>query len=265
MEKNEIQRKHLRNTLLKRVIIRADFTAMMNFEQFVAALCLQPWFSEKFDSSDIFVASGASNSTDRTSAVNNTYGHEIRRFYDCKIEPSQYAILDISEDFLCLDIKCDHNYEKIDPYLDLVISILSYLEEKDGFVKLKRLAIRKINGTICESAEAADNIFEYFDQDIMLGSEVINQRSYSDTFISNPGDVYVKYTRQLNIQQRPEGNFVFTIDIDTYLDKNKLGANLRPNNDQLKQMFYDRLNATLFDVFKRGVKVEYLNNDLREV
>ena len=63
MEKNEIQRKHLRNTLLKRVIIRADFTAMMNFEQFVADLCLQPWFSENFDSSDIFVASGASNST----------------------------------------------------------------------------------------------------------------------------------------------------------------------------------------------------------
>ena len=56
--------------------------------------------------------------------------------------------------------------------------------------------------------------------------------------------------------------FVFVLDIDTYLDP-ELIKNERPSKEDLTTIFFDQLNYASFDLFKRGVKLEFLISKLK--
>ena len=262
MKKEEINRKNLRCSLLKRVIIRADITAMMKLEDSVSSISRQEWFKGLFDSMDKFISVPSPRVTNITSPVANSQGTEVRRFFECTIEPRQELVLDISDEFLCLDIKCNEHYESLDPYIDLMAKVIGQVIHDDNYVKLKRLAIRKIDGLILANANEANRVFEYFDQGIMEDGEGMRKRLYNDYFYSNNKKVGVNYSRQLKIGDNEASRFIFTIDTDVYARSNDL-ENVRPGVEELSVILSNRINETAFDIFKRGIKESFLNDNLR--
>ena len=48
-KKEDIKRTDLNNSMLKRVIIRADFTPMLDLESIVSDINRQEWFKNKFN------------------------------------------------------------------------------------------------------------------------------------------------------------------------------------------------------------------------
>ena len=261
--KANITRDNLHCSLLKRVIIRADFSTMVDLDGFVTNLNRQEWFKGAFDNFDRLAVDQAENDSDRTSVVNDSYGMLVNRFSGCQIGAERKVLLDIAADFVCLDIRCDKEYTRIDPYLSLIIRVLSLLIESDDYVKMRRLAIRKVNGREFEHIAGADEVFEYFDQQVMHPDDLLNMRDYTERFFSIAKGVNVTYTRMFRVLDAGDKRFVFLLDIDAFLGGNRLDS-LRPSPLELEEIFCDRLNQTLFELFKKGVKVEFLECNMEK-
>lgn len=263
MKKEDIQRKDLRCSLLKRVIIRADISPMMKLGDVVSSISNQNWFMGLFESMDKFLAVVNPGIPERTSSVADSPGSEVRRFFDCTLEPKQELTLDISDKFICLDIKCNEHYDSLDSYISLMANVIGQVIHEDNYVKLNRLAIRKIDGLVLSNAHEANKIFEYFDQGIMIeGEEGMRKRLYNDYFYSNKNKVGINFSRQVKIGDTEASRFIFTMDTDVYALRRDL-EDLRPKAEEIKEILTNRINETAFDVFKRGVKEEFLNNNLR--
>lgn len=261
-KKEDIKRTDLNNSMLKRVIIRADFTPMLNLEAIVSDINQQEWFKSKFNNYEkrlLTVKKG--NEKDDENALD---GEVVKRFDDCNIAPEKDVTLDIGSNFVVMEIKCDEKYDKINKYLELFVDILGHIISNDDYVKLERIAIRKTDGMESIDGNKADEVFEYFDQQIEEEEDRFTSRVYTDSFVYSKKEVSVIYNRTVRVIVDTPPLFVFVLDIDTYLNRELL-RNRRPNNEELWNLFYDRLNEASFELFKRGVKETYLNSILKEL
>lgn len=269
-EKDKIQRDQLSYSMLRRVIIRADFTSMLDTEKIVSLLNEdeiegRKWFGEVFNNySKLQLLSDGTRSKDVSSDEDQK--QFVRRFNDCNVtdeRPEKNVTFDITDQSVCVDIICDDKYTRIDSYLQLVVDTLDFIIKHDKYVKLSRLAIRKFDGQSFPTSKEADGVFEYFDQNIMdYSSDAYWQRSYTDNFIYGKTNVKVNYTRIVKISEKENEKFVFVLDIDTFLDSDMIEV-LRPGKDELHNVFFNRLNDASFELFKRGVKLEFLKSKLK--
>lgn len=263
LTKDKIGRKDLNYSMLRRVIIRADFTSMLNTGRMVDILNIQEWFKDAFNNYSRLKYADTPQPQE-TDPKEEWEPRFIRRFDDCKLGPEKSITLDITNESVCMDIQCDDKYESIDPYLKLVADTLNLIIENDPYVKMRRLAIRKIDGDSFATSEEADRVFEYFDQRITdLKKDSFWQRTYTDYFIYGKTGVKVNYSRTVKITPKEGELFVFILDIDTFLDADMI-ENVRPSGKELRDILFERLNEASFDLFKRGVKLEFLKSKLRK-
>ena len=266
--KDSIERSDLNYSMLRQVIIRADFTSMLDADRMTADLNDQEWFRGAFNNysrlrfADTLQPQG--NGHMDMDSREEWSPRFIRRFDDCNIGAEKKVLLDITNESICMVIQCDDKYESIDDYLSLVINTLHFIISRDQYVKIRRLAIRKFDGEHFREHKEADNVFEYFDQRIMFHEKGDRfwQRSYTDNFIYGETGVKVNYTRTVKTTPKEEERLVFILDIDTSLDS-ELIKNERPCKEELESIFNEELNETAFDLFKRGVKLEFLLSKLK--
>jgi uncharacterized protein (TIGR04255 family) len=261
--KDDISRDDLVYSMLRQVIIRADFTSMLDTDKIVLLLNEQKWFEGAFNNYSRlqYIDNGRQRGKEDVTERPRKY---VRRFDDCNIQPERRVVLDITDESLCLDIQCDEHYTVINEYLSLFVQTLGLIISNDNYVKLRRLAIRKIDGERFPNGNEAEKVFEYFDQRITdLDDDAFWQRTYTDNFIYGKRNVKVNYTRNVKISSREEDRFIFTIDIDTYIDSEMI-MNARPSKDELLDIYFDRLNESTFELFKRGVTLEFLTSILRK-
>lgn len=259
--KKDIERDDLSNSMLRKVIVRADFTPMLDLEAVVSDINRQEWFMGNFNNYEKKLLT-----IRRESPRDNEYsldGEVIKRFSDCNVEPERNVTLDIGSNVIVMEIKCDEDYDKIDKYLNLFVRTLEHIIVIDGYVKLERIAIRKTDGMESIDGGKADEVFEYFDQQIGDTGDKFTYRTYTDSFINGEFEVFVNYNRTVRVISGDPTMFIFVLDIDTYLDRDNI-ANRRPNTEELWGLFYERLNKASFELFKRGVKESYLNSILKE-
>lgn len=261
--KDEIKRSDLLYSMLRQIIVRADFTSMLDTDSIVFSLNEQKWFKGSFNNySRLQLADDRIQAEiEKATECPRKY---VRRFDDCNIGPEKRVIFDITDESICMDIQCDEHYTVINDYLSLFINTLGFIISKDNYVKLRRLAIRKIDGERFPNGDDADKVFEYFDQRITnLDEDLFWQRTYTDNFIYGKRKVKVNYTRNVKILQSDVDCFVFTIDIDTFIDS-EMVVNPRPSREELSDIYFDRLNESTFELFKRGVTLEFLTSKMRK-
>lgn len=269
-EKDKIKRDQLSYSMLRRVIIRADFTSMLDTDKIVSLLNEdeidgKKWFGDVFSNySKLQILSGRTRGKDIS--TDEEQQQFVRRFNDCNVNderPERNVTFDITDQSVCVDIICDEKYTRIDSYLQLAVDVLEFIIKRDKYVKLTRLAIRKYDGQTFPSSKEADKVFEYFDQNIMdYSSDAYWQRSYTDNFLYGKTNVKVNYTRTVKISEKENEQFVFVLDIDTFLDSDMI-ENSRPGKDELYDVFFNRLNDASFELFKRGVKLDFLKSKLK--
>lgn len=263
--KDQIERTDLTYSMLRRVIIRADFTPMLDLESMVAEINRKEWFHNMFNNYErrLLQVKNDTNNIDEDDGKNKIEGQVVKRFDDCNIAPERNVTLDIGSNFVTIDIRCDEAYTKIDAYIELMTNILSFIVSNDNYVKMERLAIRKTDGMEFESGDLADAVFEYFDQNIEEEGDSFSLRTYTDSFLYAKRQIFVHYNRTVRIISGAPKPFVFVLDIDSFLDRNHI-ENRRPNKEELWDVFFNKLNETCFDLFKRGVKEQFLNSILKE-
>ena len=259
--KDGIKRKMMSHSMLKRVIMRADFSSMLSLERTVTMLNDEKWFKGTFLNYE--KRELKTNKDERTEIEDEDLeGSVVKRFDDCNIAPERNITLDISSKFVTMLINCDSKYEMIDDYLDLFVKVVAFIVHNDDYVKLNRLAIRKTDGMEFNCGEDADEVFEYFDQNIAdHQQDLFYFRTYTDSFIYGKSNVNVNYNRTVKILGN--GKYVFVLDIDTFLDNERINKN-RPTEAELCDTFVNKLNESSFELFKRGVKLDYLKTIVKK-
>ena len=259
--KNKIGRQKLKKPLLKRLIIRFDFTSVVDMQKalnkIVAFLKPPKGFFNSFNQMSLVpnTTVGEEQSVKRSADVSP----DVYRFSDCNIEPKQEVLLDFTRNSLCLDIRCNDQYDGIDNYFKIMTKIMSIIIENEDYVQLNRIGIRKIDGVDEMSLKEADTTFEYFNQRLDWGNNdrMISQQ-YTDQMFCQDILAFVIYNRIVRLV--PEtGNYRFTLDMDCYKEVGQLER--RPSKEWLRTVL-DEMNDRLFHMFKMGITLEYLNNNL---
>ncbi len=259
--KNRIPRKKLKNPLLKRVIIRFDYTSIANMQEVLNKIVdyLNPPKGYFSTFNQMFLAGDNQIDEGTTIQSNQKMPYVIYRFTGCLIKPEQDVTLDFSRHYICLDIRCDEKYDMIDPYLDLMTEIILRIIGEEPFVQLNRIGIRKIDGVNEISPKEADKTFEYFSQQLKWGSkDCMDSQQYTDHMLCYDIFAYVIYNRIVKylVDRR---KYRFTIDIDCYKESNQLEK--RPTEEWLKKELV-KMNKKLFAMFLMGIKLDYLNENL---
>lgn len=260
--KDEIKRQQLKNHFLKRVIVRFDYTSIVNLQNvlnhIVAFLNPPDNYFRSLNQMQIAINSQELGGTldSKSTAQDRPL---VYRFSDCIIEPIQDVTLDFARNYLCLEIRCNQDYTVIDKYLEMMTALMDVILQCECFVQLTRIGIRKIDGVDAINPNDANQVFEYFSQQLSWGKrDRMVMRQYTDYMTCHDIPAYVIYHRIVRVLE-DSPDLRFTLDIDCYKDSSFLEA--RPKADVIKA-WLNAMNAKMFDLFKMGIKLEFFNKNI---
>ena len=138
MEKKYVSRDNFKSSLLKQVIMRIDYSEITNFEGLIQerSSFLKQYFTTrgKYQTNNINPTISEKDLAQERVPIAILPQNEVYRFTMCKIEPRQNVVLDIANTFVCLIIKCDDNYDKIDEYINLLSGVMNNVLEFDSII-----------------------------------------------------------------------------------------------------------------------------------
>ena len=185
----------------------------------------------------------------------------VHRFFNSLIQPVQEVILDIGQNFMYLDIKCNSNYDCIDQYLDLMVFLMTSLQSHDKFVRFNRVAIRKIDGDDYASLDDAYDIFlsrRFAHDDEFAHLQRWTSKYVGEEQFKTENDVITNLKRCVEVMGDEE--FRFSLDIDTYIDSRVYNFTNIVEASEIKYILYERLNKTSFSIFREFVTDGFLTD-----
>lgn len=265
MEKDNITRDNFRSPLLKNVVIRIDYSDITNFEGLIQAIVplLKSYFTErwKYTTNNVNVTFDEKVFENERIPVSVLPPNEVYRFSSCLIAPVQTVALDVANNFVCLIIDCDNQYDKVDNYIQLASDVMSKIFEYDAYTTINRIAIRKIDSKIFDSLEAAKEIFTNVEQsDSKLPSMDTYQFRVTSFMFNQTTGEQVNLSRKYEITD--DGKYQVNLDIDGYIGIDKFLQKI--NNKEIVTQTLFSINDLLFELFKQNVTESFLNKGLKE-
>lgn len=267
MSKEVYTRKNFRSSLLKQIIIRADYSSLTDLKGFIMKLKSLTWFQMIFTgyrlirTNNINLQISPQVIEDKFIPLEVNETGDIHRFFDCKIEPIQKTVLDIGPTFICITIECNNSYDTIDSYINSIAKTITALKEYDSYVQLERLAIRKIDGKDFSTLEEAYKTFEMIKD---LENNIIDnvdplKKSYTDSFVLKKTNIKVNFTRGLECFTN--GNIRCVLDMDGYIDSSLISSE-DTSEEQIEYSLKVRINDELFNLFKASVTEDFLSQGI---
>jgi len=255
-------RENFRSSLLKKIIIRFDFTSVTDIASTVKFLL--PNLAEYFFTKNELITNNynltltPSDIKAGSIPINVSEPVKIFRFTESKIKPIQEATLDISSAFICLDMNCDDNYDSIDSYLKMISVIVGGILNSDSFTTLTRIGLRKIDGHDFDNISEAKQVFENV-KDFTNPIEGIRplQNNSTMVLVDTNKRVQINYTRSTHLLDKDRIRAV--VDIDAYIENENLKGYERADEETIKQLL-STTNDLLFDLFKYSVTEAFLKD-----
>ena len=267
MDTNKISRQQVRGDLLKKIIIRIDYSGVPSITEWIASFTKDDELSCKFEEYDKGTAINRatfsfSNLKDiaKTLAIplEELQGETIHRFSSSKFEGHEDKIvLDVTSFFTTMTIDCK-NYVGIDEYLSYVVTYLHKLKEFCKYMKIARVGIRKIGGSVFHNVGEIENVYNcnlFFGEIIDEISSTAHDIDYQDNFIEKEANIKVNYRRLCREVEDSNRNQLYQVlmDIDGYIDEQmileqhltlpeKIGEAMAKINDCLFKLFVFSMN-----------------------
>ena len=265
MKRNDIERLSYRSSLLKHIIIRADYANLTDLTGLVNCLKKDEYFASSFKSSKIVnqnrldIKSPFSLVEDKYLPVDNYHICSFYRFFNCIIEPIQDLTLDITTNSVCIDISCNKDYDCIDEYIKLMCFIVNKIQEFDSFVRFNRFGIRKVDGDDFQELDSAYKIFQSerfaHDEDFCYLKRQTSKYKGSESFIT---ENKIRCILERSVEAFDK-TFRFCLDIDTYIDERIYDLDKILSEDETRKILSEDLNNTSFLIFREFVTEEFLN------
>lgn len=268
MAKDIYTRATQKANLLKKVIIRIDYTGLVTAGTFVDMT--KQWLLEEcFDSLfKRFIGQAKLNFSD----IGNIARTLMIPVQDLRNEPlyvfsgtpfrgtNDTVTMEVSAFYTAIEITC-HDYRSIDPYQTLMTAFVNRFFEVEKTLKITRLGIRKASGELFDDYEALEKVYEH---DLFNGVKpddtlsLINQE-YLDCFFNKERDIKVNYKRAVSsvLDSERKNKLQAGLDIDVYIDNEiiiKTGVDMKRD---FKTVF-SKLNDYQFILYRNSVTEDYL-------
>lgn len=268
MAKDIYTRATQKANLLKKVIIRIDYTGLVTAGTFVDMT--KQWLLEEcFDSLfKRFIGQAKLNFSD----IGNIARTLMIPVQDLRNEPlyvfsgtpfrgtNDTVTMEVSAFYTAIEITC-HDYRSIDPYQTLMTAFVNRFFEVEKTLKITRLGIRKASGELFDDYEALEKVYEH---DLFNGVKpddtlsLINQE-YLDCFFNKERDIKVNYKRAVSsvLDSERKHKLQAGLDIDVYIDNEiiiKTGVDMKGD---FKTVF-SKLNDYQFILYRNSVTEDYL-------
>lgn len=270
MPKSKYDRYSLTHNLLRKVILRIDFSGLTNITPIIEdfkghelaklfgayRVAIHRNLTVEMDKVDI--------STD-TLPVSEIVNEPIHLFYD--YQPSEDIVeLHMTTNYIAMKIEC-REYKNIDPYKDLLIKMITKILAYDTFTQIKRIGIRKIAGYESESKEKVFKIFEphLFSNDIQLPKGLNIYNEYIDKYVFGSEFcplciVYKRLLRKIKNPRLTRPQHQAILDIDGFVNEQALRTSNVSSSIDMIIGIIDELNNYMFLYFRHSVTLQYLHN-----
>lgn len=270
MAKSIFNRYCLEENLLRKVLIRIDYSGVTNIDNWIESIkidFIKNYFNRYSKHLNNNAKIDLSNLGDISKSLSIPVSEIIREpvhtFIDSKFNGRTDKVrLDITAFYTTLSIDC-FNYKNIDVYIDFIEKLISHLLSSDSYIQIKRIGIRKIGGDEFEDVESVYNVFEkeQFLCKLIDSSSDINviNREYTDRFLNKEQDVKINYTRLCrSVLVGDSCKIQVILDMDGYIDEGIIQKNGYEYPRDLKKSLSDNINDYLFELFKNSVQETYL-------
>ena len=270
MAKYEYDRYSLEENLLRKILIRVDYTGVTTIDSWIEKIKVD-FIKDYFDryikhlnnNAKIDLSNLGDISKSLSIPVTEIVREPIHTFTESKFEDREDKMqLDITSFYTTVSIDCI-KYKNIDIYIEFLVKLLTSLLESDTYIQIKRIGIRKIGGTEFDSKDA---IYDVFEEDQFFCKLIDNcdkikiaNREYTDRFIRENPDVKINYTRLFRaVNIKGENKIQVILDMDGYIDEYIISKNNYQFPRDLKPSLTDNINNYLFELFKNSVQENYL-------
>ncbi|PWJ35834.1 TIGR04255 family protein [Fibrobacter succinogenes] len=262
--KDQYTRENIRSTMLKLVVIRLDISGITNFDGVIEHLKKASFMNEAFKrmryltrprnpspSKEYFSQNG-------TLPLSKNIQSEKYHFFECSLEESSKAFLDITPESICLTVQCDGAYNGSRKYTDFMIEVVECFNDIDHFISLDRIGIRKIDSV---DIDDLNKFSEFFDKDFIVKNDFVdshNIRESTKTSIYFENEIYYNVVQYMAKKTNDSYHIVF--DVDAHLDDADAVEHYVMNSSQLRELMYIEMQNKMFDFFKNIVTEEYLES-----
>lgn len=273
MNKDKIERSDLKSNIMKRIIFRIDYQGVIDIEDILKSFetkfeksfkTLERTFHNKLD----FGINNIEDISETLSIpVKEIQKQEIYRFKESTLGQDNLT-LDISKYFTTLTVDCS-NYEGIDLYLDFFVKLIDLLYEEEDYLKIKRVGLRKIGGSIYFER---DKIFEdfnkkYFNFDFQDTNFNSITNRYEDVLQHDDKSPVINYIRSFEtgvMRDNSESKVAFQVilDIDGYYSENILN-NINFGKGKAEELLKKTNHEHLFRIFKMSMTEDFLKKHMK--
>lgn len=266
MSKDKYTRQNVKSDIMEKVLIRVDYEGVSDIAQLI--IKLKPKWLDSFKSYQKVTNNNYNiNVTDlalekRTISIPDPERQVIHRFSGCKLgNPNTY--MDISERFAYIDISAGANYIGTQCFTEIMAKYIHELLKTDPFIRLTRVAIRKIDRVIVNHQTNTDDIIEQpISQVYVTQNRVPLKKHYSDIMMLTDVDSIVNIERDLSLIKDRNDIIVkqIILDMDIYKQGEKqIGISRETSMDSIKNVLESKLNDPLFGLYIESFKESYID------
>jgi uncharacterized protein (TIGR04255 family) len=273
MEKDNIGRYDLKDNIMRSIIFRIDYQGIVDINpfinEFIAAFkaYFKVYETAYQNRIDLFMTSFEEISQTLALPVKEIEQQIIHRFTEFNIGKDRLT-LDISKYYTVLQIDCT-NYESVDEYLSFFSEFSLFIHQRNDFLQVRRLGLRKIGTSLYDKIEqlSGDLEPEYFDFDFGKAGFSPIKRELRDLLETKEG-IRIDFRRGFESGQvaSPDGGFVpkyqAVLDFDGIVQDQQLKElNFKEHPKNLLTLLN---NTYLFEIFKMSVTDSFLERNRKK-
>ncbi|AZB09309.1 hypothetical protein EG344_10990 [Chryseobacterium sp. G0162] len=271
MNKDQIQREDLKKNMMKNIIFRVYYQGILDSEDIIRGFYER--FKEYFKSFETTFYNRLELDFNNIDDLIDTLliprteiqSQEIFRFTENTFGTDKLTF-DINKYFSSLTIECT-DYINIDPYLNFFTNYLEFLYSENEFLKIKKIALRKLGGNIYFDIKS---IYDDFEPNLFKsgfkdhGYHSIQNR-YEDTLQSGSDEPIINIIRSFeygaykNEKSEDIPAFQILLDLEGYYPEYILNK-INFDKTQVETILKNINHNHLFNIFKLSVTENYLKN-----
>lgn len=258
----DVNRTDFKYNFLKSIIVRLDFTGVLESEMEKVLIHIKPFAKDRGFSKYIEKITGQIDVTliDKGAQESSELSNKVKRqkVYSF-IDENRGVVLDVSNSFVCLTINTVQ-YMSFDSYCEIVPHVAGIYKNCIDFFSVVRFGIRKMNECLIEDKAQIRNYFnpEYY--------SYFSQLEGIDTLQSNHVNVFsigkCRINHIANISQgQYEGKTVYSIrlDIDAYFTTAEDIQKLMDSKEELL-----KVNDLIFKVYVHSLTSDFISSLMSE-
>ena len=258
-------RENIYSEMLKTVIIRLDFSGVINIGSFVDMIKQSEAIKSKFaileeiPQRELNVSFLPEDAGTGGLPITKAQDKTIFRFSKWKDTTNSEARLDIDNTSMTLSIDCRNNYKGSGEYSSLMISLMNDVMKHDQFVKFQRLGVRKIDAQILNDE---NHINDYFNDNFTVKNSWEQGESKDMSTLTDFLHIDdVKFNVIQRIERIPEDKLRLIYDVDSYIYADALEKICE--GQSVESYLNKKMQDKMFDMFVNVTSEKYLDSCLK--